>query len=87
MVTTTATYKTSNGLGPKTVIATFSKTSISQAEIKAAIVAAEAEGNTVAGTIVATNVLTLALQGKGITDGSNYGATGVTAATVATFDN
>lgn len=85
MVTTTATYKTSNGLGPKTQVATFSKTSISQAEIKAAIVAAEAEGNTVAGTIVAANVLTLALQGAGVTAGTDYGATGVTAAVVVTF--
>lgn len=76
----------SNGLGPKTQIVTMSKSSITNAEMLAAIRAAEAEGNTIAGTIVATNVLTLAVQGAGVTAGSNYGATGVTAAVVATFD-
>lgn len=76
----------SNGLGPKTQIVTMSKSSITNDEMLSAIRAAEAEGNTVAGTIVATNVLTLAVQGAGVTAGSNYGATGVTAAVVATFD-
>ena len=76
----------SNGLGPKTQIVTMSKSSITNAEMLAAIRAAEAEGNTIAGTIVATNVLTLAVQGAGVTAGSNYGASGVTSAVVATFD-
>ena len=76
----------SNGLGPVTHIVTMSKTSITNAEMLKVIRAAEAEGNTVAGTIVAANVLTLALQGAGVTDASNYGgATGVTAATAYTF--
>jgi len=69
----------SNGLGGKTQIVTMSKSSISNAEMLAAI--------TVAGTIKATNVLTLAVQGAGITAGSNYGASGVTAAVVATFED
>jgi hypothetical protein len=64
----------------------MSKSTISQAEMKAAIQTAENEGNTVAGTILATNVLTLLLQGAGITDGSDYGASGVTSATVYTFN-
>jgi hypothetical protein len=77
----------SNGLGGKTQIVTMSKSTITNAEMLAAIRAAEAEGNTVAGTIKATNVLTLALQGAGITAGSNYGASGVTSAVVATFED
>ena len=63
----------------------MSKSSISQTEMKAAIQKAEGEGNTVAGTIVAANVVTLLLQGAGITDGSDYGASGVTSATTLTF--
>jgi hypothetical protein len=85
-LTSTAAVRSSNGLGPKSQVVTMSKSSITQAEMKAAIAAAEAEGNTVAGTIVATNVLTLVVQGAGVTAGSNYGATGVTAAVVATFE-
>jgi hypothetical protein len=80
-----ATVNDSIGVGPRTFVVTLSKSSISQAEMKAAIQAAENEGNTVAGTIVAANVVTLLLQGAGITDGSNYGATGVTSATTLTF--
>lgn len=77
-----------NGAGPKTMVVTMSKTSISDAEAVAAIKTAENEGNTVAGVIKATNVVTLLLQGAGITDGSNYGvgSTGVTSATTLTFD-
>ena len=81
-----ASVTSSQGIGPRSFVVTMSKSSISQAEMDAAIKTAENEGNTVAGTIVDTNVLTLLLQGAGITDGSNYGATGVTSATVYTFD-
>lgn len=81
-----AAVRNSQGIGPRSFVVTMSKSSISQAEMKAAIQTAENEGNTVAGTIVATNVLTLLLQGAGITDGSNYGATGVTSATLYTFN-
>lgn len=81
-----AAIRKSQGIGPKSYVVTMSKSSISQAEMKAAIQTAENEGNTVAGTILATNVLTLLLQGAGITDGSDYGASGVTSATVYTFD-
>jgi hypothetical protein len=81
-----AAIRQSQGIGPKSYVVTMSKSSISQAEMKAAIQTAENEGNTVAGTILATNVLTLLLQGAGITDGSDYGASGVTSATVYTFD-
>lgn len=84
-LTNNATVNDSNGVGPTTRVVTMSKSSISQAEMKAAIQKAEGEGNTVAGTIVAANVVTLLLQGAGITDGSNYGATGVTSATTLTF--
>jgi len=84
-LTNNATVNDSNGVGPTTRVVTMSKSSISQAEMKAAIQKAEGEGNTVAGTIVDTNVVTLLLQGAGITDGSNYGATGVTSATTLTF--
>lgn len=73
------------GVGPVTRIVTLSKSSITDAEAVAAIKAAEAEGNTVAGVIKDTNVVTVMLQGAGITDGSNYGATGVTSATTLTF--
>jgi hypothetical protein len=81
-----AAIRQSQGIGPKSYVVTMSKSTISQAEMKAAIQTAENEGNTVAGTILATNVLTLLLQGAGITDGSDYGASGVTSATVYTFN-
>lgn len=81
-----ASVTNSQGIGPRSFVVTMSKSSISQAEMDAAIKTAENEGNTVAGTIVDTNVLTLLLQGAGITDGSNYGASGVTSATVYTFN-
>lgn len=81
-----AAIRQSQGIGPKSYVVTMSKSSISQAEMKAAIQTAENEGNTVAGTILGTNVLTLLIQGAGITDGSDYGASGVTSATVYTFD-
>ena len=75
------------GAGPVTRIVTMSKSSITDAEAVAAIKTAEGEGNTVAGVIKATNVVTLMLQGAGITDGADYGvgSTGVTAATTLTF--
>jgi len=81
-----ASVTNSQGIGPRSFVVTMSKSSISQTEMDAAIKTAENEGNTVAGTIVDTNVLTLLLQGAGVTDGSDYGATGVTSATVYTFD-
>lgn len=85
-LTSTAVYKLSaNGLGPTTHVVTLSKTSITEAEVEAAIKAAVEEGNTVAGVIDGTNAVVVALQGAGITDGTNYGATGVTSATVYTF--
>ena len=74
-----------NGVGPVTRVVTLSKSSISNAEARAAITAAELEGNSVAGVIMEANVVTVMLQGAGITDGSNYGATGVTSATTLTF--
>ena len=76
-----------NGVGPVTRVVTLSKSSISNAEARAAITTAENEGNTVAGVIMETNVVTVLLQGAGITDGSNYGvgSTGVTSATTLTF--
>ena len=74
-----------NGVGPVTRIVTMSKSSITNAEQVAAIKAAELEGNVVAGVIEATDVMTLMLQGAGITDGADYGAAGVTAATTLTF--
>lgn len=85
-LTSNAAYRTNvNGLGPTTRVVTLSKTSITEAETAAAIKAAVEEGNTVAGIIVAANVVTVLLQGAGITDGSDYGATGVTSATTLTF--
>jgi len=81
-----AAVRNSQGIGPRSFVVTLSKSTISQAEMKAAIQTAENEGNTVAGTIVATNVVTVLLQGAGITDGSDYGASGVTSATVYTFN-
>ena len=76
-----------NGVGPVTRVVTLSKSSISNAEARAAITTAELEGNTVAGVIMEANVVTVMLQGAGITDGANYGvgSTGVTAATTLTF--
>lgn len=84
-LTNNAQVTASNGVGPRTFVVTMSKASISNSEADAAIKAAEMEGNTVAGTIMDTNVVTLLLQGAGITDGSNYGASGVTSATTLTF--
>jgi hypothetical protein len=85
-LTSNAAYKVAvNGLGSTTYVVTLSKSSITEAETKAAIKAAVEEGNSVAGVIVDTNVITVALQGKGITAGSDYGATGVTSALVYTF--
>lgn len=85
-LTSNAVYKSNvNGLGPTTRVVTLSKTSINESETAAAIKAAVEEGNTVAGVIADTNVVTLLLQGAGITDGANYGATGVTSATTLTF--
>ena len=84
-LTNNAQVTASIGVGPRTFVVTMSKSSISQTEMNAAIKKAETEGNTVTGTIVDTNVVTLLLQGAGITDGSNYGASGVTSATTLTF--
>lgn len=85
-LTTAAVYASDvNGFGATTYIVTMSKASISESETAAAIKAAVEEGNTVAGIITDTNVVTVALQGAGITDGANYGATGVTSATTHTF--
>lgn len=85
-LTSNAVYKSNvNGLGPTTRVVTLSKSSITEAETAAAIKAAVEEGNTVAGVIADTNVVTILIQGAGITDGSNYGATGVTSATTLTF--
>ena len=84
-LTNNAQVTASIGVGPRTFVVTLSKSSISQTEMNAAIKKAETEGNTVAGTILDTNVVTVLLQGAGITDGSNYGATGVTSATTLTF--
>lgn len=76
-----------NGLGPVTRVVTLSKSSISNAEARAAITTAENEGNSVAGVIMETNVVTVLLQGAGITAGANYGvgSTGVTSAVTLTF--
>ena len=84
-LTNNAQVTESNGVGPRTFVVTFSKSSISNSETDAAIKAAEMEGNTVAGTQLGTNVTTVLLQGAGITAGSNYGAAGVTSAVYATF--
>ena len=77
-----------NGLGARTEICTFGKSSISEAEIAAALRFAEDEGNVVAAVeITSANSVACAIQGKGITAGSNYGigSTGVTAAIAHTF--
>ena len=84
-LTNNAQVTASNGVGTRTFVVTMSKSSISNSEADAAIKAAEMEGNTVAGTILDTNVVTLLLQGAGITDGADYGAAGVTSATTLTF--
>ncbi len=86
-VTNNAVVAAGNGLGPVTRVVTLSKSSISNAEARAAITTAENEGNTVAGVIMETNVVTVLLQGAGITAGANYGAgsTGVTSAVTLTF--
>lgn len=86
-LTTNAVYASNvNGVGPATSVVTLSKTSISEEEAAAAIKAAVEEGNTIAGVIADTDVVTILIQGAGITDGSNYGATGVTSATTLTFE-
>jgi|TARA_Y100000389_G_scaffold201614_1_gene244783 hypothetical protein len=89
-LTTAAKYlSASNGLGSKTHICTFGKTSITEDEIAAAIKFAEDEGNSVAGIeVTSANSVAVALQGAGITAGSNYGvgSTGVTAAVAHTFE-
>jgi hypothetical protein len=86
-VTNNAVVAAGNGLGPVTRVVTLSKSSISNAEARAAITTAENEGNTVAGVIMETNVVTVLLQGAGITAGANYGvgSTGVTSAVTLTF--
>jgi hypothetical protein len=85
-LTTNAVYKSNvNGVGSTTRVVTLSKTSINETETAAAIKAAVEEGNTIAGVIADTNVVTVLIQGAGITDGANYGATGVTSATTLTF--
>jgi GTP-sensing pleiotropic transcriptional regulator CodY len=86
-LTSNAVYKSNvNGAGPATSVVTLSKSSISESEAAAAIKAAVEEGNTIAGVIADTNVVTVLIQGAGITDGSNYGAAGVTSATTLTFE-
>lgn len=85
-LTTNAVYASNvNGVGSATSVVTLSKSSISESETAAAIKAAVEEGNTIAGVIADTNVVTVLIQGAGITDGSNYGAAGVTSATTLTF--
>lgn len=89
-LTSTAVYKSNvNGLGPTTRVVTLSKVGITEAETAAAIKKAEGAdgqlGNSVAGVIADTDVVTILIQGAGITDGTNYGATGVTSATTLTF--
>lgn len=86
-LTTNAVYASNvNGVGSATSVVTLSKSSISESEAAAAIKAAVEEGNTIAGVIADTNVVTVLIQGAGITDGSNYGAAGVTSATTLTFE-
>ena len=85
-LTTKAVYASNvNGVGSTTSVVTLSKASISETETAAAIKAAAEEGNTIAGVIADTNVVTILIQGAGITDGANCGATGVTSATTLTF--
>ena len=85
-LTTNAVYKSNvNGVGSTTRVVTLSKSSINETETATAIKAAVEEGNTIAGVIADTNVVTVLIQGAGITDGANYGATGVTSATTLTF--
>ena len=84
---TNGQVRAGNGVGPVTRVVTLSKSSITNDEARAAITTAENEGNTVAGVIMEANVVTVLLQGAGITDGANYGvgSTGVTSATTLTF--
>ena len=85
-LTSTAVYKSNvNGLGPTTSVVTLSKVGISEADTAKAIKKAEVEGNSIAGVIADTNVVTILVQGAGITAGADYGATGVTSATTLTF--
>jgi len=85
-LTTNAVYASNvNGVGSATSVVTLSKSSISESETGAAIRAAVEEGNTVAGIIAEANVVTILVQGAGITDGTNYGAAGVTSATTLSF--
>lgn len=85
-LTSTAVYKSNvNGLGPTTSVVTLSKVGISEADTAKAIKKAEVEGNSIAGIIAATDVVTILIQGAGITAGADYGATGVTSATTLTF--
>ena len=87
-LTTAAVNKQAvNGLGARTEIVTFSKSSITEEEVAAALRFAEDEGNTIAAIEDGTNAIACAVQGKGITAGANYGvgSTGVTAAIVHTF--
>jgi len=76
-----------NGLGPATQIVSMTKATITQAEIDAAAAAVQAENNVVAGVAGAAGdgVVYFAVQGAGVTAGSNYGAAGVAAAIVCTF--
>ena len=84
---TNGQVRAGNGVGPVTRVVTLSKSSITNDEARAAITTAENEGNTVAGVIMETNVVTVLLQGAGITAGANYGvgSTGVTSAVTLTF--
>lgn len=85
-LTSTAVYKSNvNGLGPTTSVVTLSKVGISEADTAKAIKKAEVEGNSIAGVISAADVVTILVQGAGITAGADYGATGVTSATTLTF--
>jgi hypothetical protein len=85
-LTSKAVYKSNvNGLGPTTSVVTLSKVGISEADTAKAIKKAEVEGNSIAGIIAATDVVTILIQGAGITAGADYGATGVTSATTLTF--
>lgn len=85
-LTSNAVYKSNvNGLGPTTSVVTLSKVGISEADTAKAIKKAEVEGNSIAGVIADTNVVTILVQGAGITAGADYGAAGVTSATTLTF--
>lgn len=103
-----------NGLGPRTLVVSLSKTNITEAEVNAAInkitLSQGSNGSGDSAFVVAglssdqsvtvdgiaktlqfvsgtSDVVYLAIQGTGdLTVGANFGATGVTAALVATFD-